>query len=193
MEGVNGVFNFLGRAWRLILDDHAEALALNAAINNQPANDEQRRVLHRTVKAVTDDIAKLSFNTAIARMMEFTNFFTKQDRRPRECMEPFVLLLSPFAPHIAEELWLALGHGDTLAYAPWPKYDESLLAESTIELPVQINGKVRAKINVPADADAATVLAVAKQEPRIADLIAGKQIVKEVVVPGRLVNIVVKD
>jgi leucyl-tRNA synthetase len=193
MHGVNGVRDFLGRAWRLIVDDHADAVKLNAAVSNEPANDEQRRVLHRTVKAVTDDIAKLSFNTAIARMMEFTNFFTKQDRRPRECMEPFVLLLSPFAPHIAEELWQALGHGETLAYVSWPRYDESLLADSTIELPVQINGKVRAKINVPAEADAATVLAIAKQEPRIAELIAGKQIVKEVVVPGRLVNIVVKD
>jgi leucyl-tRNA synthetase len=100
-------------------------------------------VLHRTIKAVTDDVAKLSFNTAIARMMEFTNFFTKLDRRPRAVLEPFVLLLSPFAPHMAEELWQALGHAKTLAYEPWPKYDEALLVESTIVLPVQINGKVR--------------------------------------------------
>ena len=80
---------------------------------------------------MTDDIAKLSFNTAIARMMEFTNFFTKQDRRPRAAMEPFVLLLSPFAPHIAEELWQALGHPNTLAYESWPQYDEALLVEDT--------------------------------------------------------------
>jgi leucyl-tRNA synthetase len=161
-------------------------------VSNEPADDEQRRVSHRTVKAVTEDVAKLSFNTAIARMMEFTNFFTKQDRRPRECMEPFVLLLSPFAPHIAEELWRALGHGDSLAYAPWPRYDESLLAEATIELPVQVNGKLRSKISAPADAAADTVLGIAKRDPKIADLLSGKEIVKEIVVPGRLVNFVIK-
>ncbi len=192
MQGVNGVRDFLGRAWRLIVDDHAESVQLNAAVVHEPPGDDDLRVLHRTIKAVTDDVAKLSFNTAIARMMEFTNHFTKLDRRPRECMEQFVLLLSPFAPHIAEELWAALGHGDTLAHAPWPRYDEALLAESTIEIPVQINGKVRSKIMAPAGADDATVLTLAKQEPRIAELTAGKTFVKEFVVRNRLVNLVVK-
>jgi len=144
------------------------------------------------VKAVTDDVAALSFNTAIARMMELVNYFTKQDRRPRACMEPFVLLLAPFAPHIGEELWAALGHSESLAYAPWPKYDEAVLVESTIELPVQINGKIRGKITEPADAGQETILAAAKADPKIAEQLAGKTIIKEIVVPGRLVSFVVK-
>ena len=193
MEGVNGVHNFLGRVWRMILDDRAEGMELNPGLTDAAPTDEEQRVLHRTIKAVTEDVAKLSFNTAIARMMEFTNFFTKQVRRPRSVMEPFVLLLSPFAPHLAEELWQALGHQKTLAYEPWPKYDETLLVESTIEIPVQINGKVRSKITVAADADKATILAAAKQDAKIATYIAGKQIVQEIVIPGRLVNFVIKE
>ena len=110
-------------------------------------------MLHQTIQAVTSDIEKLTFNTAIARMMEFTNYFTKQSERPRAVLEQFVLLLSPFAPHMAEELWQALGHTKSLAYEPWPKFDAALAQEDTIEIPVQINGKVRSKVTVPADAD----------------------------------------
>jgi leucyl-tRNA synthetase len=192
MEGVNGVYNFLGRAWRMIIDDHADKLQLNAAVTDDPPSAEALRVLHRTVKAVTADIASLSFNTAISRMMEFVNYFTKQDRRPRACVEPFVLLLSPFAPHIAEELWSALGHHGSLAYVPWPTYDESLLVEATIELPVQINGKVRGKIIAPADADQPTALSLAKADAKIAEQLAGKTIVMEKYVPGRLVSFAIK-
>jgi leucyl-tRNA synthetase len=193
MEGVNGVHNFLGRVWRMIIDDRAELMALNPALSEAAPTDEEQRMLHRTIKAVTEDVAKLSFNTAIARMMEFTNFFTKQDRRPKSVMTPFVLLLSPFAPHMAEELWQALGHAKTLAYEPWPKHDDSLLVESTLELPVQINGKVRSKITVAADADNGAILLAAKADRKIAEYINGKKTVKEIVIPGRLVNIVLKD
>lgn len=192
MEGVNGVYNFLGRVWRMIVDDNAEQIALHAAVCDDEPTEEQNRVLHKTIKAVTEDVDKLSFNTAIARMMEFTNFFTKLDRRPRAVLEPFLLLLSPFAPHVAEELWQALGHEKTLAYEPWPEFDEALLAEDTIEVPVQIKGKVRSKIHVPADADKATIEELARKDPRIIDLLAGKEVVKTVVVPGRLVNFVTK-
>ena len=192
MEGVNGVYNFLGRAWRMIIDDRAEEMTLSPALTNDAPNADELRILHKTIKAVTEDVAKLSFNTAIARMMEFTNFFTKQERRPRACMEPFVLLLSPFAPHMAEELWEALGHGKTLAYEPWPKFDESLMAESSVELAVQVNGKVRGKITVAADADNGTILAAAKAELKVAEQLAGKAVVQEKVVPGRLVILVVK-
>jgi leucyl-tRNA synthetase len=192
MEGVNGVHGFLGRAWRMIVDDRAEQMALSPALTDDAPNADELRVLHKTIKAVTEDVAKLSFNTAIARMMEFTNFFTKQERRPRACMEPFVLLLSPFAPHMAEELWEALGHGKTLAYEPWPKFDESLIAESSVELAVQVNGKVRGKITVAADADEKTILAAAKAEPKVAEQLAGKTVVQEKVVPGRLVIFAVK-
>ncbi|MEQ8848147.1 leucine--tRNA ligase [Botrimarina sp.] len=192
MEGVAGVRNFLGRVWRLIVDERAEETKLHAALTRDDPTDEQLRVLHTTIKAVTEDIDKLSFNTAIARMMEFVNFFNKEEKRPRSCVEPLVLLLSPFAPHLCEELWTILGHDGSLAYEPWPRFDEERLKQDTIELPVQIKGKVRAKITVPADADQAEILAAAKADPKIAEQIAGKEIVKEIVVPGRLVNLVTK-
>ena len=192
MDGVNGVYGFLNRAWRMIVDENAETMQLNAAVCDEPPTDEQNRVLHKTIKAVTDDIAKLSFNTAIARMMEFCNYFTKQDRRPQAVMEQFVLLVSPFAPHMAEELWQVLGHDGTLAYAAWPVCDESLLVEEELEIPVQINGKVKAKITVPVAADQAKIEEIARADPKVAKLLEGKQVIKTIVVPKRLVNFVVK-
>jgi leucyl-tRNA synthetase len=125
--------------------------------------------------------------------MEFTNFFTKQSVRPREIMEKFVLILSPLAPHIAEELWQLLGHEKTLAYEPWPKYDEALTKDSQIEIPVQISGKLRGKVVVPAGSDQATIIAAARGDARIAELLKGKEVVKTIVPPGgKLVNFVVK-
>ena len=167
-------------------------MRLSAAIQDTQPSDDQLRVLHKTIKAVTEDIEKLSFNTAISRMMEFTNAMTQCDIRPRPVIEPFVLLLSPFAPHLAEELWEALGHDQTLAYEPWPEFDESRIAEATIEIPVQVNGKVRGKITVPADADQKTMQQAAEEDADVRKHIDGKTVVKVVVVPGRMVNFVVK-
>ena len=192
MAGVNGVRGFLDRAWRMIVDDRAEQPALNAAVQNVPPNDEQNRVLHRTIMWVTEDTARLEFNTAIAKMMEFVNFFTRQTPRPKSAMEQLALLLSPYAPHIAEELWQVLGHDRTLAYEPWPRYEEALTKESMIEVPVQVCGKLRARVSVPADAGNADLEAAAKADPRVQEWLSGKQIVKVVVVPGRLVNLVVR-
>ncbi len=192
MTGVNGVRGFLDRVWRMIISDRTEEMELNPAVHNVAPTDEQNRTLHKTIAAVTDDLDHLDFNTAIARMMEFTNFFTKETVKPREAMEKIVLLLSPFAPHLAEELWEALGHKKTLAYEPWPKVDPRWLKEDTVEVPVQVNGKLRGKVTVPAGADQAAIEAAARADAKIADLIAGKTIVKVVVVPGRLVNFVVK-
>jgi leucyl-tRNA synthetase len=192
MEGVNGVHGFLNRAWRMIVDEFAAEPALNPTLCDDAPSIDELRVLHRTIKAVTEDIAKLSFNTAIARMMEFCNFFTKADRRPRAAMEPFALLLSPFAPHMAEELWQLLGHKKSLAYEPWPSYDEALLVESEVEIPIQINGKLRSKIKVATHADKQAIIAAAKADVRIAELLAGKEIKNEIAVPGRMVNFVVK-
>jgi leucyl-tRNA synthetase len=192
MEGVNGVRKFIERVWRMIADERADDVRLNAAVQDVPPTEPQLRILHKTIKVVTDDIEKLSFNTAISRMMEFTNEIGPQDPRPKSILEPFVLLLSPFAPHAAEELWQLLGHADTLAYEPWPPYDEALLAETEIEVPVQINGKLRGKVKVPADADQAAIQCAAEADETIAKQLAGKSVVKVVVVPGRLVNFVVK-
>jgi leucyl-tRNA synthetase len=192
MQGVNGVYGFLNRVWRLVIDERAETMQLNAAVVDRPPTAEENRVLHQTIQVVTRDIAALAFNTAISRMMEFTNFFTTASERPRTLLEKFILLLSPFAPHIAEELWQALGHDDTLAHEPWPEFDPTLAKEDTIEIPVQINGKVRSKISVPAGATADQIEAAARADARVVELLAGKQIAKVIVVPGRLVSFVVK-
>ena len=191
-EGVNGVRGFLNRVWRLIVDDRADEMQLNSAVQEVEPTEEQNRVLHRTIRGVTQDIERLAFNTAIAKMMEFTNFFTKADSRPKIAMERLVLLLSPLAPHIAEELWQCLGHADTLAYEPWPQYDEGLIQEDTIEIPVQINGKVRSRVTVPVEAPQDDLARAAREDSKIAAQIAGKTIIKTIVVPGRLVNFVVK-
>lgn len=192
MDGVKGVRGFLDRAWRLIVDDRLEETKLNDTVSDAPASDESRRVMHKTIKAVTNDVEAMSFNTAIARMMEFVNHFTKETVRPREAMEALTLMLAPFAPHLAEELWAVLGHGKTLAYEPWPKFDEAWTVDSSVEIPVQILGKVRAKIVVAADADPATLEATARADAKVQAQLEGKQIVKVIVVPGRMVNFVVK-
>jgi len=191
-EGVNGVRGFLDRVWRMMVNERSEAVELNAAIQPIEPTAEQNRMLHKTIQSVTQDIERLSFNTAIAKMMECTNFFFKADPRPREAMEKFVLILSPFAPHLCEELWQLLGHAKTLAYEPWPSFDESLIKEDVIEVPIQINGKVRGRILVPADADQSALETAAKSDPKIAPQLEGKTIVKSIVVPGRMVNFVVK-
>lgn len=192
MAGVEGVFRFLGRAWRMIADDRTDDVELNEHVTDDSPSADQLRILHKTIKAVTEDVEKLSFNTAISRMMEFTNEVGGAESRPRAILEPFVLLLSPFAPHLAEELWNVLGHEETLSYEPWPKYEESLIAESEVEIPVQVNGKLRSKVTVPADADQAAIQEAAESDETIRGHIDGKTVVKTIVVPGRLVNFVVK-
>jgi leucyl-tRNA synthetase len=192
MDGVSGVRGFLDRAWRLLVDDRAESLQIHASVQDVEPTAEQNRVLHKTIQAVTRDCEHMSFNTAIARMMEFANFFLRCETRPKSAIEKFVLLLAPFAPHLAEELWEILGHTKTLAYEPWPTFDEAHLKEDTVDIPVQINGKLRAVVRVATGADRATMEQAARAEPKIAEMIAGKTIVKLVVVPGRMVNFVVK-
>ncbi len=192
MKGVEGVFRFLGRVWRMVIDDRSEKVTLNSAVSNSEPTDEQLRLLHKTIKAVSVDVERLSFNTAISRMMEFTNFMSGQDDRPKSVLEPFVLLLSPFAPHIAEELWNVLGHDESLAYEAWPSFDESLLVEDTIEIPVQVNGKLRAKIHVANGADQTTMQAAAEANDTIQQQLDGKNVIKVIAVPGRMVNFVVR-
>ncbi|WP_339910599.1 leucine--tRNA ligase [Symmachiella dynata] len=192
MSGVEGVSRFLARAWRMIADDVAEEVKLNPAIQAVEPNADQLRILHKTIQAVSDDCEKLSFNTAISRLMEFTNHFSQQDSRPQSVMEAFVLMLSPFAPHLAEELWELFGHGKTLAYEPWPEFDPAMIVESEIEIPVQINGKLRAKIRIPAEADSAAMQAAAEADETVQKQISDKQVVKVIAVPGRMVNFVVR-
>jgi leucyl-tRNA synthetase len=190
--GVNGVRNFLDRVWRLMMDTYSDDNKLVDSIQDVSPTPEQNRVIHTTIMAVTKDIEALSFNTAIARMMEFVNFFTKESIRPKQGMQSLVLLLSPFAPHLAEELWQALGHSKSLAYEKWPSYDESLTKSSELEIPLQINGKLRAKVVVAADCNSEQLELAARNHEKIHELLEGKQIVKAIIIPGRLVNFVVK-
>ncbi|MEX2015986.1 MAG: leucine--tRNA ligase, partial [Candidatus Hydrogenedentales bacterium] len=188
-EGIQGVQRFLKRVWSLFItkDD-----SISPKIVESGGDELLIKQIHKTIAAVTHDIEKLLFNTAIARMMEFVNAATKARAMGRDVAERFVLVLSPFAPHMAEELWQRLGHKDTLAYHPWPDFDASLLQEDTVEVPVQVNGKIRGKITVAPDADKAAMLAAAKLDEDVQRHIAGRQVVKEIAVPGRMVNLVVK-
>ena len=190
MQGVEGISRFLNRAWRMIADEEGAELRPNAKVVEGAASAEQLRVLHRTIRAVTDDMEGLRFNTAISRLMEFVNFFTAQSSRPRECMEPFVLMLAPLAPHMAEELWQALGHGESLAAAPWPEYAEAYTREDTIEVPVQVNGRLRGRLIAAAAAGKEELERAALEDPKVRKYIEGQRVARVVVVPRKLINIV---
>ena len=185
-DDVEGVHRFLNRIWRLIVDADRGGLR----VSEDEADRDQLRVLHRTIKKVTEDIEARDFNTAIAAMMEFVNAANKWDTMPREIAEPFVLLLSPFAPHLSEELWARFGHDETLAYDDWPAYDEALIQREVVEMPVQVDGTVRATIEVEADADEDDVLATAKAADNVARHLDGTDIQREIYVPGQIVNFV---
>jgi leucyl-tRNA synthetase len=191
MKGVEGVYRFLGRAWRMIVDAEGHEIRLDPRVRDVPPTLEQAKITARTVAAVTDDLESMRFNTAISRLMEFVNAFTAADVRPRSAMETFTLLLSPMAPHAAEELWQILGHEHTLAFEPWPTYEPALLRHDQVEVPVQVNGKLRGRVLVPAGADSTQLESAARSDTRISALLSGKSIRKVVVVPGKLVNFVV--
>ena len=187
-EGVKGVRRFLDRAWRMVCD---EADGLHPAVRDAIPGSELLRLRHQTVKFVTEDIEAMRFNTAIARLMELSNALVAATERPREVVETLILLLSPFAPHIAEELWSKLGHEGTLAFVPWPSFDPELAEEEMREYVVQINGKVRHRFRAASDLGEG-LLAAARSEPEVVTLLAGRTVVKEIAVPGRLVNYVTK-
>ncbi len=191
MRSVEGVYRFLSRVWRIIVDESAEEVQLNATVSDTTPNRDTLRHLHRTIEKVTHDTEHLRFNTAIAAMMEFSNHLNSLSSRPRSVLDPFVKLLAPYAPHIAEELWHALGNAETLAYASWPEYDPELTKADAIEVPVQINGKLRAKLTVPPETDQKTLESLALDDAKVQEQIAGKTVRKVIVVPGKLVNLVV--
>jgi leucyl-tRNA synthetase len=190
MSDIVGVHRFLQRLWRNVIDEGTGSVRVSDAV----ADEETRRVLHRTIAAVRDDMATMGFNTAIARLIECNNHLTRVVAReasaPREVVLPLVLMVAPLAPHIAEELWARLGHPDTLTYEPFPVADPAWLVEETVEIPVQVNGKVRARMKVAAGAGEAEHERAARAEPRIAELLEGATIPKVIVIPGRLVNFV---
>ena len=188
-RGVEGVHRFLNRVWRLYVAEEGD---LDPRIKATSVPTELDRVYHATVKKVGEDIEALRFNTAISQMMILVNELTKTDARPKQILEPFLLLLAPFAPHIAEELWQKLGHTSSLAYERWPAFDESKMEQKSIEVVFQVNGKIRAKSSVPVDADDSTLKKLALAEPNMKLHLEGKQILKEIVVKNKLVNFVIR-
>ena len=187
---VPGTHRFLQRAWRMIVGDEEIEPLLSEA--TAPPSDEIEKSLHKLIKKVGSDIEAMKFNTAIAAMMDFVNIVYRVGNIAPDQAKRFVLVLAPFAPHLGEELWAQLGNDKSLAYEPWPSFDEKMTVESTAELAVQVNGKIRGRVSVPADASKEDCLAAAKADPNVRSALEGKSIVKEIVVPGRLVNLVVK-
>jgi leucyl-tRNA synthetase len=189
MQGVEGVYRFLQRVWRVVVDE--ETGNLNANVKDTAADEATTRLLHQTIKKVGGDIETFNFNTAISAMMILVNHLIKQTVVPKSVVETFLLVLSPFAPHIAEELWQKLGYDKTLAYEPWPKFDPELVKEAEIELAIQVNGKIKDKIVVSAQADEESIKQKALSNEKVAAILAGKQPKKVIVIKSRLVNIVV--
>jgi leucyl-tRNA synthetase len=229
-KNVEGVYRFLGRVWRLFVDEKSETefeqaettadisnrgcesadlraftsaatklldlIKLDSTIKDEASTPAQLKALHACIKKVTEDLDGLRFNTAISALMVFVNEAMTWETKPVSVLRDFLILLQPFAPHLAEELWEKLESAlrtpySALAYAPWPKFDPTLLVETEIEIPVQVNGKLRDVIKVPADADNAALEAAAKASEKVQQFIAGKTIKKVIVVPKKLVNIAV--
>ncbi|WP_221566470.1 leucine--tRNA ligase [Alkalihalobacillus sp. TS-13] len=186
-NGLDGSRRFLDRVWRLFVEEDG---TVSGKIQDVVPNEQFERVYHQTVKKVSDDFAELRFNVGISQMMVFINEAYKQDVLPKPLMEGFIQLLSPVAPHITEEIWEKLGHTETITYSNWPTFDESKLTENEVEIVVQINGKVRAKLMVPTDADKGQLEEIALADNKVKENIDGKTVRKVIAVPGKLVNIV---
>lgn len=187
-NGLDGSRRFLDRIWRLLVDDNGELTSKVQDIEEMKALD---KIYHQTVKKVTEDFEALRFNTAISQMMVFINECYKADRIPKKYVEGFVKLLSPICPHITEELWqIITGSNQSIAYEAWPAYDEAKLVDDEVEIVIQINGKVKAKLMVPADANKDALEQIAMEDSQVKEQIDGKQVRKVIAVPGKLVNIV---
>ncbi len=182
-QGVDGARKFLNRVWTFFTEPENITEGEGGALE---------KIYHKSVKKITEDFEKLAFNTAISQMMIFVNAVYKEGKCPKAYAEGLVKMLSCIAPHIGEELWQLLGHDSTIAFEPWPEYDESKTADETVEVVVQVNGKLRGKINLAIDTPAAEAIAAAKAEAGVAAFIEGKTVIKEISVPNKIVNIVVK-
>jgi leucyl-tRNA synthetase len=191
--GIEGVYRFLGRVWRLVMEENQEGewLFAPAKITDAAPPPEVLRSLHATIQKVTDDMDRLQFNTAISALMVLVNDLTKETVRSRAAIETLLLLLAPFAPHMAEELWKQLGHEKTLTYEPWPQADARYLVKTEVEIVVQFNGKVRGHVTVPVGSTKEAIEAAARALPAFAEWTTGKTVRKVIVVPDKLINFVV--
>lgn len=185
-----GVHRFLQRAWRIMVDEDKAGVEHLLAADVEPS-PEDVKILHKTIKKVTEDIEGLRFNTAISQMMIFVNHVTKLEKKPRKILKPFVQLLNPFAPHMAEELWARLGEKSILTYEPWPGFDPALAKDDLVTIAIQVMGKTRGTIEVEPGSNQATVEALAKQIPQVANQLGGKEIKKVIFVPNKIMNFVV--
>jgi leucyl-tRNA synthetase len=186
-NGLDGSRRFLDRIWRLFVEENGE---LSPKIQDTEEGTNLEKVYHQTVKKVTEDYEGLRFNTAISQMMVFINEAYKATVLPKSYVEGFVKMLSPIAPHISEELWSKLGHSGSIAYEAWPAYDEAKMVDDEVEIVIQINGKVKAKLMVPADAKKDLLEQIAMGDDKVKEQIDGKTVRKVIAVPGKLVNIV---
>lgn len=186
-RSVSGVYRFLTRVWRLLCEEDG----LHERVVKAEPSDAVRKELHRMIKRVSEDTESLRFNTAIAAMMEYTNFLYKEDVVPVEAIEPLIIALSPYAPHMAEELWERFGHAESVSLAQWIEHDERYLIEAEVEIAVQVMGKVRASIKIPADADQADAEAIARTNEDVSRYLEGKTVRRVIFVPGRILNFVV--
>jgi leucyl-tRNA synthetase len=189
--GVSGTRRFLDRAWRLLIEPETEVLTGKVSEDAPHDNRELERALHAAIKKVTQSVGDLRFNTAIAELMVFVNEATKATAIPRDWFEMFVKILSPFAPHLGEELWQRLGHARSIAYEPWPAHDEAKLARDVMVIAVQVGGKLRGQIEVAPDTAEAAIIAAAQADAKVQSFVGGKPIKKAIYVKGRLVNLVV--
>lgn len=186
-NGVEGTYRFLSRVWRLFVNEDG---TLSAKIGDGETTDAFKRTWHRSIKKITEDYENLRFNTVISQLMIFVNEAYKTESLPREAMADFLKMLSPIAPHIAEELWEKLGQTDTITYAAWPAYEEAWTVDQEVEIVVQVNGKIVERVSIAADTNEADMESLAKELEKVQELIAGKTIRKVVAVKGKLVNIV---
>ena len=190
-KGIEGVYRFLNKVWRLIIDENGK---LSSMIQDIKPGDETERLMHRIIKNVTEDIEDmdLKFNTCVSELMIYVNELSKLEVISKELIETLIKLLSPFAPHLAEELWQTLGNTATITFEKWPEYDPSKIQMKTVTVVGQINGKLRAKIEVEADTDEEKLKELIKKDEKIRSYIDGREIIKEIVVKNKLVNIVVR-
>ena len=186
-QGVEGIYRFLNRIWRLYITEDGR---LNPKIRDAEGDEAFKRVWHKTVKKVTEDIEALRFNTAISQLMIFVNEAYKAETLPRKAMENFAQMLSPFVPHIAEELWERLGHTDTITYVPWPEYDPALTVDEEVEIVLQVNGKIVDRVRIARDTDEEGMRELALENEKVKAQTAGKTVRRIIAVPGKLVNVV---
>jgi leucyl-tRNA synthetase len=185
-NGIDGVHKFLRKVWRLFFDRDGKLI-----MSDEKASAEELKVLHRTIKKTVDDIERFSFNTAVSSFMICINDLNSLACNKREILEPLLVIMAPFAPHITEELWQNLGHSQSICDAQWPEFNPDYMVESVVQYPVSFNGKMRFKLELPADINTKEIEAAVLKDEQAIKWTEGKEIKKIIIVPGKIINVVV--